>query len=311
MPKYWRIRLKSRDYGDFTRDAWNRNEIGIWYGAWTPDNLTTACQQSSENKTIAEELSDLPAQQALWNLTSGDVATARRFQGISDNDWIVVYLSDTREIGLAKISGALETTVAHPLNLNNGEIFKYRKIIDKKSFKLSDLPDAYWLLPTQGRGNVHEFSQMWPHVKLLADSENEEAVRRVLAQKPFDELLDLLGASGWESFCFAYLIWEEGFVPTGLSTGRTLPVGDIVGRRRNGSRIFAQCKKSPIAEPITAEFRTVSETLRSGDSAFWFAYGGCSEEAPEGIHVVDRMSALRWAESRSGQLFRRLLLGQP
>jgi hypothetical protein len=48
---------------------------------------------------------------------------------------------------------------------------------------------------------------------------------------------DLLGASAWESFAFAYLILECEFIPTGLSTGRTLPIADIVGRRRSdGSR---------------------------------------------------------------------------
>jgi len=170
------------------------------------------------------------------------VATARRFKDISDEDWVVIYLSDTQEIGLAKVKGSLCSKAKHPLNLNHGELFKYRRIRDKKTFRLLRLPDAYWLFPTQGRGNVHQFNNMREHVRLLAEHLNEDAINRAISQRPFDEMLDILGASAWESFCFAYLIWEEGFVPTGLSTGRTLPTVDIIGRRRNGSRVFAQCK---------------------------------------------------------------------
>jgi len=193
--------------------------------------------------------------------------------------------------------------------LENGELFKYRRICDKKTFRLSRLPDAYWLLAAQGRSNVHQFNNIWEHVKLLAEHVNEDAINRAFGQRPFDELLDLLGASAWESFCFAYLIWEEDFVPTGLSTGRTLPTGDIVGRRRNGSRIVAQCKKHPTEQPIEPEFRKLSESLAIEDTAFYFAYGGCSEEVPNSVRVIDRKFALQWADSENGQLYRKLLLG--
>jgi hypothetical protein len=192
--------------------------------------------------------------------------------------------------------------------MTNGESFKYREICDKKTFKLSKLPDAY-RLPAQGRSNVYQFKSMREHVRLLADHLNEDAINRAFGEKPFDELLDLLGASAWESFCFAYLIWEEEFVPTGLSIGRTLPKVDIIGRRRNGSHIFAQCKKHPTRQAIDSDFLRLSESLAPDDTAFYFAYGGCVNEAANNIRVIDRKYALQWAETKNGQLYRRLLLG--
>jgi hypothetical protein len=310
MSTYWRVRLKAGEYGDFSRRAWDRDEIGIWYGAWTPDDFDAASSQSSAGSDIAAKLSALKAQRDLeWDVSAGYVDTARRFKNISDEDWVLIYLNDKREIGLAKVQGPLRASLKHPLNLDSGEIFKYRRIRDKKTFRLSRLPDAYRLLPTQGMSNVYQLQSMREHVRILAEYQNEEAVNQAFREKPFDEMLDMLGASAWESFCFAYLIWEEGFVPTGLSTGRTLPTVDIIGRRRNGSRILAQCKKHPTAQSIDPEFLKLSETLTPDDSAFYFAYGGCSEEAPRNIRVMDRKFALRWADTENGQLFRSLLLG--
>jgi hypothetical protein len=272
--------------------------------------LEAASSRSSDSSEIAADLSALQAQRNLeWDVSARYVDTARRFKDISDEDWVVIYLSDTQEIGLAKIRSPLCFEAKHPLNLDNGELFKYRLIRDKKTFRLLSLPDAYWLLPTQGRGNVHQFNNMREHVRLLAEHLNEDAVNRAISQKPFDEMLDVLGASAWESFCFAYLIWEEGFVPTGLSTGRTLPTVDIIGRRRNGSRILAQCKKHPTEQPVDPEFRRLSKNLTHDDTAFYFAYGGCTEEANSNIRLIDRKIALQWAESENGQLYRRLLLG--
>jgi len=310
MPAYWRIRLTNGE-GEFTRRAWDRNEIGIWYGAWTPADLEAASSGSSTNEQIAAHLNSVQAQRDLgWEVSASYVGTARRFKNISDEDWVVLYLSDTQDIALARVRGPLQSDPNHPLNQKiNGELFKYREICDKKTFKLSKLPDAYRLLPAQGRSNVHQFNSMREHVRLLAEHWNEDGINRAFSEKPFDELLDVLGASAWESFSVAYLIWEEGFVPTGLSIGRTLPTVDIIGRRRNGSHIFAQCKKHPTAQPIDADFRRLSQSLAPGDTAFYFAYGGCINEGPHSIRVIDRKYALEWADTKNGQLYKRLLLG--
>jgi hypothetical protein len=309
MTAYWRIRLTNAE-GEFTRRAWDRNETGIWYGAWTSNDFEAASSQSSASGEIAAQLSALPAQRELgWNVSASYVDTAWRFKNISDEDWVVVYLSHTKEIALAKVHGPLRSDPNHPLNSRGGEFFKYRTIRDKKTFKLSRLPDAYWLLRSQGQSNVFRFNSMREHVRLLAEHMNEAGVNRAFSEKPFNELLDLLGAFAWESFCYAYLLWEEDFVPTGLSVGRTLPTVDIIGRRRNGSRIIAQCKKHPTAQSIDCEFLTLSESLAPEDTAFYFAYGGCTNEAPNNIRVIDRTDVLQWAETKNGQLYRRLLLG--
>jgi hypothetical protein len=222
MTAYWRIRLNNGE-GEFTRQAWDRNETGIWYGAWTPAELEAASSGSSTNGQIAAHLNTIKAQRDLgWEVSASYEGTARRFKNISDEDWMVLYLRDTQDIALAKVRGPLRSDPNHPLNQKCGELFKYREICDKKTLKLSKLPDAYRLLPAQGQSNVHQFQSMWEHVRLLADHRNEDGINRAFIEKPFDELLDVLGASAWESFAFAYLIWEEDFVPTGLSIGRTL-----------------------------------------------------------------------------------------
>ena len=46
-PRYWRIRIKYGSYENLTRDAWERDEVGIWYGAWTATDLQTALKSES------------------------------------------------------------------------------------------------------------------------------------------------------------------------------------------------------------------------------------------------------------------------
>ena len=88
---------------------------------------------------------------------------------------------------------------------------------------------------------VHRLHAMRDQVRLLAQRPDAAAVRRAFSALSFDDMLDALGPSAWESFCTAYLIIEHGFVPTGLRTGSTLETVDIVGRCvSDGSHIMAQ-----------------------------------------------------------------------
>jgi hypothetical protein len=152
---------------------------------------------------------------------------------------------------------------------------------------------------------------MSKHIELLANSEDESSVYRALATKSFDELIDLLGASAWESFCEAYLILEEGFVPTGLSTGRTLPTLDIVGRRRSdGLRIIAQCKKDVIAKPIEGGFADVCASLDGvRHVAYYFAFGGVLGKVPPGVKVADKAGIIHWTQGENGGRYQQLFLG--
>jgi hypothetical protein len=308
--RYWRIRLRVNRQHDFSDEAWKRDEVGIWYGAWTADDLQNA-RNDSESRTL-EYLNSLPAQRALgWEVQPSHLKTALRFDGIAGADWILMYLQRQGALGLAQIDGKMESKSDHPFNNWNdeGEIFKYRRIHAKKIFKLSDLPDAYRLLSAQGRSNVHEFHGMRDHVELLAKYPTADALRNSIREMPFERLLDFFGASSWESFCFAYLIMEEKLVPTGLSIGRTLKDVDIVGRAQtDGRRIIAQCKKNPDAQPIEDSFFSA---ISSRDVVYYFAYGGVSGEVPSNVKIIKRSDALNWATStKNGQLYRRLLLGE-
>jgi len=155
-------------------------------------------------------------------------------------------------IHLAHACGPIQLAEGHVLD-RKAERFKARKITGKKSFRLAVLPDCFQLLPPAGRGNVHEIHGTRRLLEILAASDDEAA-----AEERIGKLEDWLMASGpraWESISEAYLILKEGFVPTGLLVGRTLPLFDLVGRdRRTGARILAQCKKDPSAQPIDADF---------------------------------------------------------
>lgn len=127
---------------------------------------------------------------------------------------------------------------------------------------------------------------------------------------PFDHLIDLLGASAWEPVCTAYLTLEHGFVPTGLRTGSTLPVFDIVGRSApDGTRIFAQCKKNPGPSEIPEEFITALGHHSGTCLAFYFAFGGCHGPVPEIVQVIGREEMLAWVQTSLGAMYRGFLAG--
>jgi hypothetical protein len=136
----------------------------------------------------------------------------------------------------------------------------------------------------------------------LAESKSEQEVWERFQNLDFDDLLDAMGPSGWESLSEAYLILTQTFVPTGLLVGKTLADLDIVGRRfGTGAKIVAQCKKDPGRVHVAQGFVDyVSQARQAGDNtleAYYFAYGGCEllpEELKLGITVHDRDSIMRW-----------------
>ena len=314
MARYWRIRLKNQD-GDHAEAAWQRGEVGIWYGAWSASDYRNSRVNQRTNQEVADEWNALDAQEKLLDSGAWDgpipasyVDPARRFfDKVSGGDFAIVYLPSKPAIGVGKFSERVLSESSHPLNTKGGEIYKYRKLDEQKLFELSHLPDAYRLLPTQGYGNVHEFSKMYEHVKILVESTNCDQLMGTLKGLSFDEQLDLMGASAWESFCVSWLIMERNFVPTGLSTGRTLKSVDIVGRNRvTGRRIIAQCKKDPVPVTIDDEF---SASVAPGDEGYFFAYGGCNGQGgPSEIRVIDRSYARKWSKTQNGVEFERLFL---
>lgn len=311
--RYWRVRMKVSGWRDLSEVAWDRGEVGIWYGAWTANDWREArCVEPNNPWSLIKEL---PRQQQLNWKSAPDIRAALRFEAIDPSDWVVVYLPGRSEIGLAHLEPELLSDIDHPLNERDDatgamEIFKFRKISDRKTFNLADLPDAYHLLAAQGRGNVHEFHAMHEHVRLLAELDDATALRASLKAMAFDDLIDILGASAWESVCTAFLTLEHNFVPTGLSTGFTLPVFDIIGRRvPDGIHILAQCKKTPGSIVIKSEFSSAVSSYPMPCKAFYFAFGGCQGDVPRGIDVVGRKEILAWAETERGAMYRRFLTG--
>ena len=294
--KYWRLRIKFNGV-DLSRDAWERNEVGIWYGAWSASDLKHALETDKPGKYLG----DLPAQD---RPSPSQVATARRFaQEVTSQDWVVVFFDDT--LHLARVCSEVSSEEAHPLNRGN-ELFKYRKITTKKFFRLSRLIDSYRLIPSAGWSNVHQYNSTTNRhlLELLANSSSEEDVNLVIKGKSIHERLEMLGPSGWESLCLGYLILEEGFLPTGLRVGGTLRALDIVGRSRGdrGDRILAQCKKDNGVVDIGQDFLETAKDLLGKAKVYYFAYGGC-RNAPEGVRVMSGSEIERWGETEKGRSY--------
>ena len=302
-PRYWRIRMKLAYEEDLTREAWDRDEVGIWYGAWTAEDMYAVLN----NEKDLQYLSKINHTHGLdWDVDKNALHTAKRFAGIDECDWAIVYFDGV--LGLAHTCSKILSASDHPLN-GNGEVFKYRKIKSKKSFSLNRLPDGFRILSFAGRGNIYEPRGSAGLARLLGEARSESEVTDVLKSKSLGEALMLLGPESWESLCQAYLILEHHFVPTGLATGRTLPNVDIVGRRStDGARILAQCKKDPNPVCAPEEFLEAIADLGNG-LAFFFAFGGCSEPAPGRVQVVDREVIRQWAQTKNGAQYFDWLFG--
>ena len=292
--RYWRIRMKDGDE-NLAKDAWERNRVGIWYGGWSAKDWVRSLKKPDPFKYLSE----LPQPSGRGQFKKTDFDTAKRFAGIVKNDWVVVFFDDS--LHLARIHGGLKSNSKYLKR--NGEIFKYRKIVDKKSFQLGRLPDSYRLIPSAGRANVHEFSEARRAlIKFLAENKDENAVVRAIKKMPFMSWLDLLGPAGWESFCLGYLIITEGFLPTGLGVGRTLPTLDIVGRNKKAIRIVAQCKKNPESLPMPTDFINACRNIKKKAHVYFFAYGGITE-SPKWVKVRNRKDMERWVNTGAGRKY--------
>ncbi len=302
-PRYWRIRIKYGGEEDLTREAWQRNEIGVWYGAWSGKDLKSALNSDNPERELTRA-----NKQAGLNWAVGSYAnTAARFAGIDTQDWVIVYFDET--LGLARVCSDVLSSRDHPLN-RGGELYKYRNIHAKKTFSLNRLPDAFRVLSFAGRGNVYEPRGAAGLAKLLGEAKTESYVTKALSSKSLEEALDLLGPTSWESLCQAYLTIEHQFVPTGLAIGRTLPGVDIVGRKlSDGARVLAQCKKDPSPCCVTEDFIQASSDLAKNDLAFYFAYGGCLGDVPSGVTVVDAEVIRSWAKTKNGSRYLQWLFG--
>src|ERR1035441_4797631 len=132
-PRYWRIRMKYGAYEELTHEAWSRNEVGIWYGAWHAKQLGPALK----SRDSLEHLSRANRKGGLdWDMRPVFLNLVKRFTGIESRDWVVTYFDNS--LHLAHVCSELRSSCSHPLN-REGETFKFRKIRAKKKFSLDRL----------------------------------------------------------------------------------------------------------------------------------------------------------------------------
>jgi hypothetical protein len=182
------------------------------------------------------------------------------------------------------------------------EVYKARPITNKRSFRLSLLPDCFRLLASAGQSNCHEVHGTRSLIELLCGCDNEGDVLRRWRAMSLSERIDALGPKSWETICEAYLILEEKFLPMGLGVGGTLPVFDLIGRSQDGPFIQAQCKGNRSKVWIDTEFLDQCRHVESSKrKTFFFAYAGVTNEESDisDVKVLTNKDILNWLQTSS------------
>ncbi len=311
--KIYRIRAKNADQEDHSKCAWEMDQVGVWYGVWRPKDLVEAINiyEKEGGSKATDHLTNIKQQKELgWPIKSSYFHTCKRFSEIEENkDWVMVYFDDTLHLG--KVSGDIKIDEKHELNCGE-ELFHFREVIEKKSFRLVDLPDSFRLLASAGRSNVHQHNDIYTCLlKFLAKNPNSEAVKDYFANLETAQWLDFLGPTDWESLCLGYLIIKYDYVPTGLLPGRSLSIYDLVGKTLDGKRILGQCKKTPDPYEVEENFLSARKNYRDRDEIlwFWFSYGGSKEYPDHKIEIVDKDVIKKWLHTEKGKKYLKVFKG--
>jgi hypothetical protein len=294
---------------DYASEVWNEGFVGIWQGQWTPEDLEKAANSCRPTKGyvtgegLARALNELISSRGSpSNISPQGAGAALRFEEMLAGIW--VFTCFDRAIHMAQIAEA-ELRVLPQFN-HNGEIFKAKPIMAKKTFRLAELPPSFLLLPSAGRGSVYKVPSCSVLLKLLVDHESASEVTAAFDVLPWDMWIAALGPKGWESLCLGYLIQEHRFLPTGLSVGGTLADFDIVGRLRSGETVYAQCKGDPRLHYITLDEGEAFASLPDGKK-FFFARSGVNRKLP-GVTHLDEPLIVEWlTHSEAGLEYFRLL----
>jgi hypothetical protein len=294
---------------DYASEVWNEGFVGIWQGQWDPEDLIEACNSCRlikgyvTPKALARALNELISSRGVPSDISAEGGrVALRFDEMVAGIWVFTFFD--RAIHMAQIAGD-ELRVLPQFN-HNGDIFKAKPIMTKKTFRLAELPPSFLLLPSAGRGSVHEVPSCSVLLKLLIDHGSASEVTAAFDALPWDIWIAALGPKGWESLCLGYLIQEYNFLPTGLSVGGTLADFDIVGRLRSGEPVYAQCKGDPRLHYITPDEEEAFASLPDGKK-FFFARSGVNRELP-GVTHLDEPRIVEWlTHSEAGLEYFRLL----
>ena len=306
--RIFRIRGKDAVRDNHSQKAWEMGQVGIWYGAWLPEQLDEAINKYERDGIDAalKYVNSTTEQKGFsWKYEKSYIYTCKRFRDIEEKkDWVVVYFDQTLHIG--QLKGGIKTDKQHELN-KDGELFHYRSVINPKSFPLAELPDVARLIPQTGRSNVHEYNvpTYSKLLEILVEYPDPKQVTEYFKGMDTDDWLDFLSDAEWESLCLGYLIIEYNYVPTGLLPGRTLMNYDLVGKTIRGIRILAQCKKSHDPYAVSDEFRDACDKRKNKEETlcFWCSYGGWDESSESDIKLVDKECIKNWLGSKKGKKY--------
>ena len=304
-----RIRMTFGNGGeDYTGRAWEMDRVGIWYGSWLPDDLYGAYGDPNVRPVIASSMAlnlneIMEARGSSCAISESGANTARRFDDLLSGSWVFVYFD--RTLHFAQIAN--DGLFCEPEMFQVGEeLFKYKRIHNKKSFRLSELPDPFMLLAPAGRSNVYRVGSCEGLVELLQSSRDSTEVRQKFSEMEWDQWLKALGPRGWESLCTGYLILAHGYLPSGLAVGGTLADFDIVGSLESGKAVFAQCKNDRGKRRISAADAEVFHQLEAAE-CFYFAYGGVDRTIPNVNHLSGRDITAWLDNDPKGQSYKRRL----
>lgn len=297
----FRIRMKFGHQGeDFSRRVWETRRVGIWFGAWDIQDLYDAydaypgiARARVTNTQVATYLNKVLVRRGLdANVSSADAALAKRLDKLPRGTWMFAYYDRTLLIGQL----AENDTYDGPEHFNvYGDHFKSKLVRNQKAFVLTELPDAFLVLPSAGQGTLQKLHGSAPLARLLVNAANSDEVGEAIHRLSLREWIDVLGPKGWESICCAYLMQMHGFLPTGLLTGGTLADYDIVGKDSTGRRIYAQCKKSPQPYRVAEADRSAFALLQDAHK-FFFAFNGIAGEPIQDVEHTSGDEVFHWLE---------------
>lgn len=308
----YRIRMKFDDPNnpvqkkDYAKQIWQQGNICIRYWEWEIQNRTF------------EEVVAAPDFREAFHGNIQDVNVIHRFCNLTDIDWVFTVFDN--EIHLAKVTVTPWQDFALPEE--NLDYLKARSIdIDnEKVFSLTEIPDVFALLAQSGQGTLFQIQNCRELLDILCRDEIQNANDLWIYWQGLNQetLLDFAGPSAWESLALAYLISEYQFLPVGLSVGGTLKDFDLVGiSGKDKKRIYAQCKKDRTPKNIDKHFLQAISHGQTNRHAFYFAYGGLTEEGlrlanEHNIEVITRTDFLQWlTDEEAGRVYLDLFQNSP
>lgn len=190
MSNFYQIRMRAGGR-DLARDIWESGHIGIWFGGWLPNEYELFRDLSAREQL--QVLSRINNERGLnWPITPSNLGVIRRFYSLGDKDWICTCFGG--HIHLGRVTGPVER--GNQGFDRGGEIFKWRAIQNAKSFRLSDLPAPYRLVPAGALGTLFRLHAYKPMMQVLEESNNEKDVYARVEQLGWDKWLDFLGTKG-------------------------------------------------------------------------------------------------------------------